>query len=127
MHWIRVYSGSLKPNSRVLNPGKDKKENVAAALAHSGHETRGADRQACKPATSSASSACGNSITGDTLCDPKQPILLETIQFPETVISLAIEPESTAERKKLGEVLEMMKRQDPDVPRRTRTKKPARR
>ena len=54
-----------------------------------------------------------NSITGDTLCDPKSPILLETIQFPETVISAAVEPESTADRKKLGEVLEMLKRQDP--------------
>jgi elongation factor G len=54
-----------------------------------------------------------NSITGDTLCDAKQPILLETIQFPETVISMAIEPESSAERKKLAETLEMLKRQDP--------------
>jgi elongation factor G len=53
------------------------------------------------------------SITGDTLCDAAEPILLEQIQFPETVISMAIEPETSLERKKLGEVLEMMKRQDP--------------
>ena len=54
-----------------------------------------------------------DSITGDTLCDPKAPILLESIEFPETVISMAIEPDSSTERKKLAEVLEMMKRQDP--------------
>src|SRR6185369_265003 len=54
-----------------------------------------------------------HTITGDTLCDPQHPIVLETIQFPETVISMAIEPESSTERKKLGDVLEMMKRQDP--------------
>ncbi len=54
-----------------------------------------------------------HSVTGDTLCDPQHPILLETIQFPDTVISMAIEPETSTERKKLAEALEMMKRQDP--------------
>ena len=54
-----------------------------------------------------------HSVTGDTLCDANEPILLESIAFPETVISMAIEPESSAERKKLRDVLEMMKRQDP--------------
>jgi elongation factor G len=52
-------------------------------------------------------------VTGDTLCDPRDPILLEAITFPETVISMAIEPENSVERKKLGDVLEMMKRRDP--------------
>ncbi len=54
-----------------------------------------------------------HSITGDTLCDIQHPIMLPSIRFAETVISMAIEPESAAERKKLGEVLEMLKRQDP--------------
>ncbi len=54
-----------------------------------------------------------HSVTGDTICDPKHPILLETIVFPETVMSMAIEPDTTAERKKLADVLEMMNRQDP--------------
>ena len=56
-----------------------------------------------------------HSVTGDTLCSTQEPILLESITFPETVISMAIEPETTTERKKLAEVLEMMKRQDPDL------------
>jgi elongation factor G len=54
-----------------------------------------------------------HTITGDTLCDAKQPILLESISFPETVISMAIEPETSTERKKLADVLEMLRRQDP--------------
>ncbi len=52
-------------------------------------------------------------VTGDTLCDQKAPILLESIEFPETVIEMAIEPESTADRNKLADVLELLKRQDP--------------
>ena len=67
-----------------------------------------------------------NSITGDTLCDAKEPILLESITFPETVISMAIEPETSAERKKLADALEMLKRQDPTF-RASESPKPARR
>jgi elongation factor G len=111
LYFIRIYSGRLKANSRVYNPGKDKKEN-AAQLWHIQ-----ADRREQVP-TAEAGDIVGVigpriSITGDTLCDSAEPILLESIQFPETVISMAIEPETSLERKKLGDVLEMMKRQDP--------------
>jgi elongation factor G len=111
LHYVRIYSGQLKANSRVLNPGKDKKENVPQ-LWHIQ-----ADRQEQVP-SASAGEIIGiiglrHSVTGDTICDPNEPILLETIQFPDTVISMAIEPESSTERKKLSEVLEMMRRQDP--------------
>ena len=112
LHFVRVYSGVLKANSRVLNPGKDKKENVAAALAHPGRSPR-AGRQRSRPATSSASSACGTRSPATRCATPQHPILLESIEFPETVISMAIEPESSAERKKLADTLEMLKRQDP--------------
>jgi elongation factor G len=112
IHWIRVYSGSLKQNSRVLNPGKDLKENVSQLWII--HATK-REEQIDSVQAGDIVGAIGprQSITGDTLCDPKHPILLETINFPETVISAAVEPESTADRKKLGEVLEMLKRQDP--------------
>ena len=108
---MRVYSGELKANSRALNPGKDKKENVPQ-LWHIQ-----ADRREQVPSVS-AGDIVGiiglrHSITGDTLCDTQHPIVLETIEFPETVISMAIEPETSTERKKLADVLEMMKRQDP--------------
>jgi elongation factor G len=112
IHWIRVYSGSLKQNSRVLNPGKELKENVSQLWII--HATK-REEQIDVVQAGDIVGAIGprHSITGDTLCDPKEPILLETIQFPETVISAAVEPESTADKKKLIDVLEMLKRQDP--------------
>jgi elongation factor G len=112
IHWIRVYSGSLKQNSRVLNPGKELKENVSQLWII--HATK-REEQIDVVQAGDIVGAIGprHSITGDTLCDSKEPILLETIQFPETVISAAVEPESTADKKKLADVLEMLKRQDP--------------
>ncbi len=111
LHYVRVYSGELKANSRVLNPGKDKKENVPQ-LWHVQADRR---QQVPKVSTGDIVGVIGlrHSVTGDTLCDPQHPILLEAIQFPDTVISMAIEPETSTERKKLAETLEMMKRQDP--------------
>ena len=111
LHYLRVYSGELKANSRVYNPGKDKKENVPQLWRIQADDRKQVD-------TVEAGDIIGviglhHSVTGDTLCDPREPILLESITFPDTVISMAIEPESTTERKKLADVLEMMKRQDP--------------
>jgi elongation factor G len=111
LHYVRVYSGQLKANSRVYNPGKDKKENVPQLWRiQADHRT-----QVEMVETGDIIGIIGlrHSITGDTLCEPRDPVLLESITFPETVISMAIEPESTTERKKLADVLEMMKRQDP--------------
>ena len=101
----------LKANSRVYNPGKDKKENVPQLWRIQ------ADRRSQVDSVS-AGDIIGivglrHSVTGDTLCSTQEPILLESIAFPETVISMAIEPETSTERKKLADVLEMMKRQDP--------------
>jgi elongation factor G len=110
--WVRIYSGTLEPNSRVLNPGKDKKENVAQLWKiHASKKEEQID-------LARAGDIVGviglrDSITGDTLCDTREPILLESIEFPETVISMAIEPESTDDRKKLGETLAMLRKQDP--------------
>ena len=114
LYWIRVYSGELKANSRVLNPGQDKKENIAQLWQiHALKKER--DGQVTSVRAGDIVGVIGprDSVTGDTFCDARNPILLERIEFPETVISMAIEPDSTAERKKLGETLEMMKRQDP--------------
>ncbi|HRX82422.1 MAG TPA: GTP-binding protein, partial [Pirellulaceae bacterium] len=114
LSWVRIYSGQLKSNSRALNPGKDKKENVAQLWQL--HATK--KEQQLEVAN--AGDIVGiiglrNTITGDTLCDPKAPILLESINFPETVMSMAIEPESTTERKKLEETLALLLRQDPTL------------
>ncbi|XZE18246.1 elongation factor G [Pirellulaceae bacterium SH449] len=114
MFWIRVYSGRLESNSRVYNPNRDKKENVAQLWQiHASKK----DRQGQIDALECGDIACAigpkDSITGDTLCDTRDMIELPSIQFAQSVISMAIEPENTTERKKLGEVLDMLKRQDP--------------
>ena len=111
LNYLRVYSGTLKQNSRVLNPREDKKENIPQLWRIQ------ADRRE-QITEVSAGDICGViglrfTVTGDTLCDVKHPILLESIVFPETVVSMAIEPNSADEYKKLKAVLEMMKRQDP--------------
>ncbi len=111
MAWVRVYSGRLKAGTRVYNPGKEKKE-LIQQLWHIQAKRRD---QVEEVEAGDIVGVIGlrHSITGDTLCDPRHPILLEPIQFPETVISMAIEPESTAERKKLAQRLELLRRQDP--------------
>ena len=111
LHYVRVYSGSLKPNSRVFNPRAGEKENVAQ-LWHIQADRR---KQVDGVEAGDIVGIIGlrHSVTGDTLCPAQQPIVLETIEFPETVIAMAIEPESSADRKKLADALEMLKRQDP--------------
>jgi len=114
LYWVRMYSGVLKQNSRLYNPAKDKKEN-ASQLWQILATKKNPEGQIEEAGAGDIVCVIGPrySITGDTLCDPKHPIVLENIEFPETVISMAIEPESTAERKKLSQTLEMLKRQDP--------------
>jgi elongation factor G len=111
LDYVRVYSGRLKAGSRVYNPGKDKKENVPQLWRIQADRREQVDEAPAGDIVGIV--GLKHSITGDTLCDPKQPIVLESIAFPETVISMAIEPETSLERKKLADVLEMMKRQDP--------------
>jgi elongation factor G len=112
LHFVRVYSGRLKANSRVYNPGKDAKENVSQ-LWHIQADRREEQIEAVEAGDIAGVIGLRHAVTGDTLCETQHPILLESIAFPETVISMAIEPETSADRKKLAEVLEMLKRQDP--------------
>jgi len=111
LFFVRIYSGTLKAGSRVLNAGRNEKENVSRIF-----------RMFAKRREQLAEAAAGDivalvgpkdALTGDTLCDPKHPIILEKIEFPETVISMAIEPRSSADRDKLGEALRALARQDP--------------
>ncbi|MEO2022792.1 MAG: GTP-binding protein, partial [Pirellulaceae bacterium] len=116
MAWVRVYSGTLKSNSRVYNTGKEKKDNVSQLWQI--HATkRESQGQVDAVNTGDIVGIIGmrNATTGDTICDASHPILLEQIEFPETVISMAVEPENTAERDKLQDVLDMLKRQDPTL------------
>jgi len=114
LYWIRVYSGSLKSNSRVHCTSKDKKENIAQLWQiHATKKDREGQIDSIGPGEIVGVIGPRFAVTGDTLCDQKSPILLESIEFPETVIEMAIEPESTSDRDKLGETLELLKRQDP--------------
>jgi elongation factor G len=111
LSFVRIYSGSLKAGTRVYNPGKDKKE-ICSRLYH----IRADEREKVDEAT--AGDIVGivglkDSVTGDTLCDAAHPILLERIEFPETVISMSIEPVSSADKGKLADTLGALAREDP--------------
>jgi elongation factor G len=111
LYFIRIYSGVLKSRSRLLNPRTGGKELISQLW-----RIQADSREKLEEAT--AGDIVGvvgpkDSVTGDTLCDPLHGILLESIQFPESVISMAIEPESSGDRKKLDEVLSLMSKQDP--------------
>ncbi len=112
LSYVRVYSGQLKASTRVYNPGKDKKEN-AAQLWHI--KPGGKEYQVPSVEAGDIVGVIGlrHTVTGDTICEPQHPIVLETIAFPETVIAMAIEPETSIERKKLSHALDLMRRQDP--------------
>jgi len=111
LSFVRIYSGQLDAGSRVYNPGRDKKENCSRL-----YHIRADDREKVEQAT--AGDIVGvvglkESVTGDTLCDASHPILLERIEFPETVISMSIEPVSSADKGKLADTLAALAREDP--------------
>ena len=111
-YWVRVYSGELKSNTRAACPGQGKKENIAQLWQI--HATK-KETQVESVTAGDIVGVIGprNAVTGDTLCDPKALIQLESIDFPDTVIEMAIEPESTGERAKLADTLVLLRRQDP--------------
>jgi len=113
-YWIRVYSGKLSQNSRIFCPNRDKKENVAQLWQiHASKKER--DGQVDSVSAGDICCVIGPrfAITGDTVCDSKEMIELPSIKFADTVLSMAIEPENTGDRKKLEETLNMLRRQDP--------------
>jgi elongation factor G len=113
LHYVRVYSGVLKANSRVYNPGQDVKE-FATKLYHTEADPTQREEVAQAPAGDIvAVIGMKDSITGDTLCEAQHPILLERIQFAEAVVSRSIEPESSADKQKLIDVLNLLRKEDP--------------
>lgn len=113
-YWIRVYSGQLKQNSRVQCPNRDKKENIAQLWQI--HATK-KDRDGQIDSVEAGDICCvigpRFAITGDTVCDTREMIELPSIKFADTVLSMAIESESTSDKKKLEDTLDMLRRQDP--------------
>ncbi|QDT15668.1 elongation factor G [Alienimonas californiensis] len=111
LYFVRVYSGTLKTGSRLLNPRTGKKELVNQIWRMQADSRTKVDEVG--PGDIVGLFGPKEAVTGDTLCDQAQPIVLESIRFPETVISMAVEPESSADRKKLEETMVRLSRQDP--------------
>ena len=111
MHFTRVYSGVLKAGSRLLNPGRNKKENVPRLYQMFAKRREQVEKAYCGDIV--VVTGLKETMTGDTLCEPKAPVLLEHIEFPETVISMALEPKVSSDRDKLINALSMLSRSDP--------------
>ena len=109
--FFRVYSGTLTAGSYVYNANKDKKERIGRILRmHSNHRTEITEVYAGDIAAAVGLKDTG---TGDTLCDEKAPIILESMVFPEPVISVAIEPKTKADQEKMGIALGKLAEEDP--------------
>jgi elongation factor G len=109
--YVRVYSGTLKTGSRMLNSTKERKERAGRLLRmHANHQV---DIDAIYAGDIAAVIGLKQTFTGDTLCDPGAPIILETIKFPEPVISVAIEPKTQADQEKMRETLDRLAEEDP--------------
>ncbi|GIK15113.1 MAG: elongation factor G [Planctomycetota bacterium] len=113
LYFLRVYSGTLKSNSRLLNPRTGEKENISKLYRMFARRREQID--VAHAGDIVAVVGPKHPVTGDTLCDSHKPVLLESIHFPETVISLSIEPKSSKDRDKLIEALRMLERQDPTI------------
>lgn len=109
--YIRVYSGTIKQNSMVYNASKDKKERVGRLLRM--YADRREDIDELGAGDIGAILGLKFSFTGDTLCDPTNPVLLETISFPKPVISIAIEPKTKADQDKMADSLIKLAEEDP--------------
>ena len=109
--FFRVYSGTAKAGSYVLNSTKDKKERISRILRmHANHRE---EMQEIFSGGIGALVGMKNTTTGDTLCDPEHTVILESITFPEPVISIAIEPKTKADQEKMGVALKKLAGEDP--------------
>ena len=107
----KVYSGTLESGSTVLNSNKDKKERVGRILQmHSNHRE---DIDKVYAGDIAAAVGLKDVTTGNTLCDPDHPIILESMEFPEPVIDIAIEPKDKAAQEKMGIALAKLAEEDP--------------
>jgi elongation factor G len=109
--YFRVYSGKVTSGTTVLNTSKSKRERIGRMVRM--YADRREDVTEVNAGDIAAILGLKESFTGDTLCDPQNPILLESISFPEPVISVAIEPKTTIDQDKMGEALRKLSEEDP--------------
>jgi elongation factor G len=111
LSYFRVYSGKMVAGETVINPTKGKKERVGRLIRM--YADRREDVQFIPSGDIGAILGLKFTFTGDTLCNQGKPVVLETISFPEPVISIAIEPKTTADQEKMGEALRRLSEEDP--------------
>ena len=109
--FFRVYSGTVKAGTTVYNSVKDNNERMGRILQmHANHRQ---DIDECHAGDIAAAVGLKNTTTGDTLCDEKHPVILESMEFPEPVIRVAIEPKTKAGQEKMGIALAKLAEEDP--------------
>ncbi len=109
--FIRVYSGLMESGSYVYNATRDKKERLARILRM--HANKREEIPVLGAGDIAAAVGLRETYTGDTLCDPDNPILLESMEFPDPVISVAVEPKTKADQEKLSIALQKLAKEDP--------------
>ncbi len=109
--FFRVYSGVLNSGDTVYNPGKSRKERIGRLLQM--HANERSEIKEVRAGDIAAAVGLKDVITGDTLCDPEHIIQLEKMDFPEPVISVAVEPKTKADQEKMGMALQRLAREDP--------------
>jgi elongation factor G len=109
--YFRVYSGKLRTGDTVMNAGKGKRERIGRLMRM--YADRREDIEEVCAGDIGAIIGLKDSFTGDTLCNPETPVILESITFPEPVIYIAIEPKSTSDQEKMGNALQRLAEEDP--------------
>ncbi len=111
LSFLRIYQGTLKSGTRVLNANRGTKENITRVFEMHANERRILEEASAGDIV--AVIGLKQTLTGDTICDTKKPVVLPSITFPQTVITMSIEPRTAAERAKLATALEAIRREDP--------------
>jgi elongation factor G len=109
--FIRIYSGSVHSGGTIINSGKGHRERVGRMLLmHANHRE---DVKSANAGDIVALAGLKNATTGDTLCDPSNPIVLERMEFPDPVIEIAVEPKTKSDQEKMGAALARLAQEDP--------------
>ncbi len=111
LYFLRIYQGLLNGGSRVLNSNRSRRENITRIFEMHANSRNILDSAGAGDIV--AVVGLKDTLTGDTICDTKSPVVLESITFPETVINMSIEPRTAADRVKLSDALAMLRREDP--------------
>ncbi|MEU7867999.1 elongation factor G [Dactylosporangium sp. NPDC049140] len=109
--YVRIYSGTLDSGAQVVNSTKDRKERIGKIYQM--HANKREERPNAQAGDIIAVQGLKQTTTGDTLCDPANPVILESMTFPEPVIQVAIEPKSKADQEKLGTAIQRLAEEDP--------------